>query len=138
LAQLVDRVSDNAIDLKNGISIEIQAASFRSVRGYSVIAALCDEIGYWRSDELHREVTMQKLQDLKNRQARNRNGTQKFLTFNRLTKVGGDGMAHDQAPSSERGGAGSTEALIQESNSSPGHASISYAPLILGIEGLAI
>ncbi len=29
-------------------SIEIMTASFRSIRGYTVIAALCDEIAFWQ------------------------------------------------------------------------------------------
>ena len=32
------------LDLKNNISIEIQTASFRTVRGYTIIAALCDAL----------------------------------------------------------------------------------------------
>lgn len=31
--------------------IEIHTASFRAVRGYSVVAAICDELAFWRSDE---------------------------------------------------------------------------------------
>jgi hypothetical protein len=52
LAPLVARDGAEAIELVNGITIEIQTASFRSVRGYTVIAALCDEIAFWRSDDL--------------------------------------------------------------------------------------
>ena len=51
IANLVYRDSDEEIQLRNGIVIEIQTASFRTVRGYTLIAALCDEIGYWRTDE---------------------------------------------------------------------------------------
>jgi hypothetical protein len=51
IAGLVARDGDDEIDLSNGITIEIQTASFRSVRGYTLIAALCDEIAFWRSDE---------------------------------------------------------------------------------------
>jgi hypothetical protein len=51
LAELVTRVTDELIELNNGISIEIQSASFRSVRGFTVIAALLDEIAWWRTDE---------------------------------------------------------------------------------------
>jgi hypothetical protein len=51
IAGLVERDGDEEIDLNNGITIEIQTASFRSVRGYTLIAALCDEIAFWRSDE---------------------------------------------------------------------------------------
>jgi len=50
-AELIERDGDDEIILINNIVIEIQAASFRSVRGYTVIAGLCDEIAYFRSDE---------------------------------------------------------------------------------------
>ena len=33
------------------ISIEITTASYRTIRGYTVVAALCDEIAFWRSEE---------------------------------------------------------------------------------------
>lgn len=51
LKALIERDTAEAIDLKNGITIEILAASFRTVRGYTLVAALCDEIAFWRSDE---------------------------------------------------------------------------------------
>lgn len=51
LAGLVVHEGDDEIELSNGIVIEIQTANFRSVRGHTIIAALCDEIAYWRSDE---------------------------------------------------------------------------------------
>jgi hypothetical protein len=51
IAGLVERDGDEEIDLSNGITVEIQTASFRSVRGYTLIAALCDEIAFWRSEE---------------------------------------------------------------------------------------
>ncbi len=50
-ASLVERESDDEIVLTNGIAIEVQTASFRSTRGYTCIAGLCDELAYWRSDE---------------------------------------------------------------------------------------
>jgi hypothetical protein len=40
-----------SITLKNRIIIEVHTASFRSTRGYSLIACLCDEIAYWSSSE---------------------------------------------------------------------------------------
>ncbi len=52
LAGLLESDSGDELVLTNGITIEIQTASFRSVRGYTVIAALCDEIAFWRSDDL--------------------------------------------------------------------------------------
>jgi len=51
LAAFVDREDQEAIELNNGIAIEIMTATFRSVRGYTVIAALLDEAAFWRSDD---------------------------------------------------------------------------------------
>ncbi len=51
LAQLVERETADTIDLTNGISIEIVAAGFRGVRGYTLIAGLCDELAFWRSED---------------------------------------------------------------------------------------
>jgi hypothetical protein len=51
LANLVARETAESIDLTNGVTVEIMAASYRSTRGYTVIAALCDEAAFWRSDE---------------------------------------------------------------------------------------
>jgi hypothetical protein len=48
---LIVRETDDEIVLTNRITIEVQTASFRSTRGYTCIAALCDEIAYWRSDD---------------------------------------------------------------------------------------
>jgi hypothetical protein len=51
LAGLLDSDSGDELALSNGLTIEVQTASFRSVRGYTIVAALLDEIAYWRSDE---------------------------------------------------------------------------------------
>jgi hypothetical protein len=51
LAKLVERADNDTITLTNGISIEIMTASYRSTRGYTIIAALCDEIAFWRTEE---------------------------------------------------------------------------------------
>lgn len=45
-----DPTSD-AISLKNRVDIECRPASFRTVRGGTCIAVLCDEVAFWRSDE---------------------------------------------------------------------------------------
>jgi hypothetical protein len=50
-AQLVGRETDDEIILNNGITIEIQTASFRSTRGYTCIAALLDELAFWSNAE---------------------------------------------------------------------------------------
>lgn len=51
LAPLVERKTGEAVDLGNRVSIEVHSASFRSTRGYTVVAALCDETAFWRSDD---------------------------------------------------------------------------------------
>lgn len=51
LATLVKRESDEEIILGNGIAIEIQTANFRSIRGFTVVGALCDELAFWRNEE---------------------------------------------------------------------------------------
>jgi hypothetical protein len=51
LAPLIEREAAEAIDLTNAVSIEIHVASYRSTRGYTLAAVLCDEIAFWRSDD---------------------------------------------------------------------------------------
>jgi hypothetical protein len=51
LAKLLERVDAQSIDLTNSISIEVHVCNFRSVRGYTVVAALLDEVAFWRSEE---------------------------------------------------------------------------------------
>jgi hypothetical protein len=51
LRKLVERETADAFDLNNSTSIEIMAASYRSLRGYTVIAALLDELAFWPTDE---------------------------------------------------------------------------------------
>jgi hypothetical protein len=51
LTRLIERETADSFDLTNSVSIEITTASFRSVRGYTCVAALCDEIAFWHSDE---------------------------------------------------------------------------------------
>lgn len=50
-AGMVERETRDAIYLTNGIVIEIATCNFRTVRGYTVVAAICDEIAFWRSDD---------------------------------------------------------------------------------------
>ncbi len=50
LSALVERETLESIDLSNGITIEVSTASFRSIRGYALVAALGDQVAFW-SDE---------------------------------------------------------------------------------------
>ena len=51
LARMIERETAESFDLTNEVSIEIGTASFRAVRGYTVVAALCDEIAFWMSED---------------------------------------------------------------------------------------
>jgi hypothetical protein len=51
LARLVASRTAESVELTNNVTIEVHTASFRSIRGYTVIGAVCDEIAYWRSDD---------------------------------------------------------------------------------------
>lgn len=51
LAGLVVKETKEAIELGNGITIEIHTASFRAVRGYTVVGAICDEAAFWAVDD---------------------------------------------------------------------------------------
>jgi hypothetical protein len=50
LKPLIERETQESIDLSNGVTIEVGTASYKSIRGYTLCAALCDEIAFW-SDE---------------------------------------------------------------------------------------
>lgn len=50
LAQLVERQTENGLELSNRSAIEIGTASFRGVRGYTLAAAIGDEIAFWMSE----------------------------------------------------------------------------------------
>jgi hypothetical protein len=55
LKQLIVSETRESIALRNRVAIEVHTASFRSTRGYTIIAALLDEVAYWPTDEASSE-----------------------------------------------------------------------------------
>ena len=51
LAPLVARRLRDAVELRTGIAVEVHTASYRSVRGYTVVGAVLDEVAFWPTDE---------------------------------------------------------------------------------------
>jgi hypothetical protein len=50
LSRLIESETQESISLSNNIVVEVTTASFRSVRGRTVVAALADEIGFWQDE----------------------------------------------------------------------------------------
>lgn len=51
LKRMLIRDTNYGLELSNSIAIEITAASFRTVRGRTVVAVLADELAFWHSDD---------------------------------------------------------------------------------------
>jgi hypothetical protein len=51
LHKLVERETADAFDLTNGTTIEVHPVSMRTTRGYTIVAALCDEIAFWPHED---------------------------------------------------------------------------------------
>src|SRR5258707_1056091 len=51
LAQLIESETRESISLRNRVVIEVHTASFRSTRGYAIVAGLLDELAFWPTDE---------------------------------------------------------------------------------------
>jgi len=51
LRKLVDGETQESLELKNRVVIEVATASFKTTRGYSVAAIVADEIAFWSVDE---------------------------------------------------------------------------------------
>jgi hypothetical protein len=50
LRQLIANRSADALELTNGISLEVRPASFRKLRGPTYIAVIADELAYWYTE----------------------------------------------------------------------------------------
>jgi phage terminase large subunit-like protein len=51
LAAMVAHRTAESVEMSNRVVIEIHTASFRAIRGYTIIAAICDELAFWRSED---------------------------------------------------------------------------------------
>jgi hypothetical protein len=51
LAQLIQQRTADALELTNGVSIEVRSSSFRRLRGPSFICCICDESAFFQSDD---------------------------------------------------------------------------------------
>ena len=51
LKELVENETADTISLASGVDITIRPASFRTIRGITAVAAIADEIAFWRSDD---------------------------------------------------------------------------------------
>ena len=51
LASLIMHETKEAIELDNRITIEIHTASYRSIRGRTVVGAVADEVAFWRAED---------------------------------------------------------------------------------------
>jgi hypothetical protein len=65
LKQQIEGVTQQSITLKNSIAIEIHTASFKSTRGYTLVAALLDELAFWEVDENAAEPDIEVLNAIK-------------------------------------------------------------------------
>ena len=51
LKDLLENETADTISLASGVDITIRPASFRTIRGITAVAAIADEIAFWRSDD---------------------------------------------------------------------------------------
>lgn len=51
LKALVEKETQETLELRNGVNIAVKTCSFRTLRGYTVLCAVLEEIAFWRSEE---------------------------------------------------------------------------------------
>jgi hypothetical protein len=51
LERMIENERADSFDLQGSVTIEISTANFRTVRGYSLAAAICDEIAFWQTED---------------------------------------------------------------------------------------
>jgi len=65
LSRVLEEETAESIRLTNRIVIEIHTASYRSTRGYTIVAALLDEIAIWDTDETSAEPDVEVINAIK-------------------------------------------------------------------------
>jgi hypothetical protein len=51
LSGLIERETDDGLELNNGVEIVIATNSYRAVRGRTIVCVIMDEVAFWRSEE---------------------------------------------------------------------------------------
>jgi hypothetical protein len=51
LKDLVDGATSDTLSLTTGVDIQVRPASFRTIRGIAAIAAIADELAFWRCED---------------------------------------------------------------------------------------
>lgn len=51
LKAMVENNLKESIELKNGVTIAVKTSSYRTLRGFTVLAAIMEELSFWRSEE---------------------------------------------------------------------------------------
>ena len=51
LAKLVEGETAESVELKQSVTIEVGTASYKTLRGYTIVAALCDELAFWPQED---------------------------------------------------------------------------------------
>src|SRR2546423_467506 len=49
--KLLVRRRRDSLDVRGNVSIEIHASSYRTLRGYTVLSAIADEVAFWQSED---------------------------------------------------------------------------------------